>query len=287
MKKKIKILFKLFSRKYQKIILDYKVAPKPRDFDRLNNKYSINAVIKKNTESYRSTLEQILSFKDVFLNFKYSSDKDVRKNEPTWNNGYLPGLDIVSIYSLTRTIKPKKIIEIGSGNSTRVFRKAISDGELSTELISIDPCPRVDILELSDAIHRSKLEDLEDVSFIIDRLDENDFLFVDNSHIVFPNSDAMVVFMEILPLLKKGVYVHFHDIYLPYDYPQFMCDRFYNEQYFLNAFLINNPDRYEVILPNFYISQNQELSNLMKPLWSEKYLQNVEQHGGSFWIKVH
>lgn len=120
----------------------------------------------------------------------------------------------------------------------------------------------------------------------MDELGENDILFIDNSHRVFPNSDAMIFFLEILPKLKKGVIVHIHDIYLPYDYPQFMCDRFYNEQYMLAAFILANPTKYQVILPNFFISQDPELSTCIAPIWNHKNLENVERHGGSIWLKI-
>src|SRR5690606_12269248 len=123
----------------------------------------------------------------------------------------------------------------------------------------IDPYPRANIDSLSDEIIREPLEALESMDRIVDMLRSGDILFIDNSHRVFPNSDAMVCFMEILPYLRQGVIVHIHDIYLPYDYPQFMCDRFYNEQYFLAALLMGDRSRYEVLLPNFFISEDKEL----------------------------
>jgi len=92
--------------------------------------------------------------------------------------------------------------------------------------------------------------------------------------------------MELLPFLKKGVIVHIHDIYLPYDYPQFMCDRFYNEQYMLAAFLMADPKKYKPILPNFFISEDKELSDLISPMWAHPNLANIEKHGGSFWIQI-
>ena len=91
-------------------------------------------------------------------------------------------------------------------------------------------------------------------------------------------------FMEVLPRLKKGVVVQVHDIYLPYDYPQNMCDRFYAEQYMLAAMLLSNPDRYEILAPDFYMSEEEELKQILQPLWKE--LPTVETHGGSFWFRV-
>lgn len=96
----------------------------------------------------------------------------------------------------------------------------------------------------------------------------------------------MICFLEILPFLKKGVIVHFHDIYLPYDYPQFMCDRFYNEQYMLAAFILSNPGKFKTILPNYFISEDAELAQIISPMWNHPNLNNIETHGGSFWLQV-
>ena len=133
---------------------------------------------------------------------------------------------------------------------------------------------------------RLPIEDVSDLSAIVSSLEENDILFIDNSHRVFPNSDAMVCFLEILPMLKKRVIVHFHDIYLPYDYPQFMCDRFYSEQYMLAAFLLANSDRYQPMMPNFFVSEDKELSETIAPIWEHENLRTVERHGGSFWLRI-
>lgn len=96
----------------------------------------------------------------------------------------------------------------------------------------------------------------------------------------------MVFFLEILPRLKEGVIVHIHDIYLPYDYPQFMCDRAYSEQYGLAMYLLANPKKYQPICPNFFMSEDKELSDMLKPVWDHKNLKGVEQHGGSFWLSI-
>ena len=93
-------------------------------------------------------------------------------------------------------------------------------------------------------------------------------------------------FMEVLPKLPKGVIVHIHDIYLPYDYPQFMCDRFYSEQYVLAAFIMANPERYKPILPNYFISEDTELRIILEPIWQHSALQDVEKHGASFWLQI-
>lgn len=264
--------------------LEYKVDLKPK-FNKDSNIFKrLNAIIRNNREEYRQNLNYFLSIKNEIELIK-STEKENNPSLPTWNNRFLPGLDIIGLYGMISKLKPKKYVEIGSGNSTKVARLAINNQKLDTHIQSIDPYPRAEIDALSDSILRKPFENLTDYDFLYD-LNENDILFIDNSHRVLPNSDATVCFLEILPFLKPGVIVHFHDIYLPFDYPQFMCDRFYNEQYMLASFLVSNPQRYVPILPNFFISEDKDLSNLISPIWNHPNLSDVERHGGSFWLRI-
>ena len=239
--------------------------------------------INANRDQYKNLIGKALSYQENIWTIQ-QSNKETDSTKPTWNNGFLPGLDIIGIYTLISEFKPKKYIEIGSGNSTKVAYKAKMEQGLNTEIISIDPMPRAEIDNLANEVIR---EPFENIDFnILDRLNENDILFVDNSHRILPNSDSMVFYMEILPRLKKGVIVHIHDIFLPYDYPQLMCDRFYSEQYGLAMYLLANPAKYDTIFPNFFISEDNELSELISPIWNHENLHGVEKHGGSYWIRM-
>jgi hypothetical protein len=282
---RIKSIYKFLSPKFQNVYLEYKVEPKPRYGHGLPAHPLLYEAINKNRQSYKEILTSFLKHKGAIQSIK-NSKEETDENNPSWNNGFLPGLDIIGIYGIIADFKPKKYIEIGSGNSTKVARKAINENNLDTKIISIDPFPRANIDHLADQVIRQPFENLSDNKFIVDTLEENDVLFIDNSHRVFPNSDAMICFLELLPSLKKGVIVHIHDIYLPYDYPQFMCDRFYNEQYMLAAFILANPEKYNTILPNYFISEDKELSNLITDVWNHPNLTDVERHGGSFWLKI-
>ncbi len=242
-------------------------------------------IINQNRKEYIGNLNYFKEFTERIQLIKDSS-AETDLDKPAWNNGFLPGLDIIGIYGLIAKYKPQNYLEIGSGNSTKVARKAITENNLDTKITSIDPFPRANIDHLADTVIREPFENIKDNSYIVELLNENDILFIDNSHRVFPNSDATICFLELLPFLKKGVVVHFHDIYLPYDYPQDMCGRFYNEQYMLAAFVLANPRKFKPILPNFFISEDKELSDLIKPVWNHPNLDNVEKHGGSFWIQI-
>ncbi len=284
MKEKIKSIYRFLSPNFQTLFLEYKVKFKPRFGHGNSANEFLYSIINENRRDYEKHLAEFLNYKAAFHSIK-TSDKEQSETEPAYNNGYLPGLDIVALYSFIRMLKPVKYIEIGSGNSTKVARKAIKDENLKTEIISIDPFPRAAIDALADKIIRKPVEDLTDYSFI-DELNENDILFIDNSHRCLPNSDVTVCFLELLPRLKKGVIVHIHDIYLPYDYPQFMCDRFYSEQYVLAAFLLANKEKFKPIMPNYFASEDSELKKILAPIWNHPSLANVETHGGSFWLKI-
>lgn len=280
-----KLFLKLLMPKYQKLILEYKVEMKPRYGYGLKPHTLLYEIINKNRVFYAQFLKEILTYKNIFQAIK-SSKFEKNENEPAWNNSFLPGLDIVSLYTILAHYKPNKYIEIGSGNSTKVARKSIVENKLNTKVISIDPFPRANIDHLADEVIRQPLENIKDYQFIVNELKENDILFIDNSHRCLPNSDVTVCFLELLPYLKKGVIVHVHDIYLPYDYPQFMCDRFYSEQYVLAAYILANPEKYKPIFPGIFISEDKELSEIISPIWEHANTKYVEKHGGSFWIQI-
>lgn len=282
---KLKELFKIVSSSYQTINLEYRVVPKPKFGPQSRIYGRIKKIVEANRAIYLENLDFAVGLKESIQSIKKEGEEN-DSTQPTWNNGFLPGLDIISLYTQIVKNHPKKYIEIGSGNSTKVVRKAIGTHNLVTKIVSIDPFPRAEIDTLSDEIVRKPFEDLKNYDFIVNDLNEGDILFIDNSHRVFPNSDAAVCFLELLPFLKKGVIVHIHDIYLPFDYPQFMCDRFYNEQYMLAAFIVSNPQRYSPILPNYFVSEDLELAGIIESIWDHSNLAGVERHGGSFWFKI-
>lgn len=282
-KDQIKQVYRFLNPKFQNLFLEYKVDFKPRYGHGKPPHAELYKIIDAHRATYKTLIGKSLLLKDRIWEIK-SSDKETDSTKPTWNNGFLPGLDIIGIYTLITEFKPKKYIEIGSGNSTKVAYKAKMDQRLSTEIISIDPQPRAEIDHLANKVIRKPFENID--FDILDELHENDILFVDNSHRILPNSDAMVFFLEILPRLKKGVIVHIHDIYLPYDYPQFMCDRFYSEQYGLAMYLLANAKKFETLLPNYFIYEDKELSETLSPIWNHPNLLGIEKHGGSYWLRI-
>ena len=148
--------------------------------------------------------------------------------EPRWEQDWFPRLDAAIAYAMVREKKPARIVEVGSGHSTRFMARAIKDGQLETAFTAIDPAPRAAIETLPIEVIHKTLHNAGKGPF--EALAAGDFLFIDSSHIAMPGSDVDRLFLEILPYLPAGVYVHTHDIFLPDDYPVSWDWRGYNEQ---------------------------------------------------------
>ena len=164
-------------------------------------------LIYKNCDIYKKYL---IDFVDLSSQFMRIGDYKMFDSERNFRNEYLPILDAFVQYSFLKLNNPKHYFEIGSGESTKFARKAISDFRLRTKITSIDPCPRLNIDSICDVIVREPLEEVDLRMF--QKLEYGDILFVDSSHRVFQNSDVTVCFLDIVPYLKPGVFVHFHDI---------------------------------------------------------------------------
>jgi len=199
------------------------------------------------------------------------------------HRAWLPALDAAALYGFIAKHQPQRYIEIGSGNSTKFARRAITDGGLKTTITSIDPDPRAEVDVICDRIIRSPLEDADLVVF--DDLAQGDIVFFDGSHRVFPNSDVAVFFLEVLPRLAPGVLVQIHDVQLPYDYSPELAKRYYSEQYMLAAHLLAS-DRTTVLLANAYVSEDAECQALLRKLWKRPGLEELEPWGGSFWFQI-
>ncbi|MEN9743398.1 MAG: hypothetical protein RLZZ65_1203 [Bacteroidota bacterium] len=278
----LKKLYRFLSPKWQKLYMEYKVAFQPRYGHGKPPHSELFELINKERATFETLLHEALQHQEVFYSWK-KKNEEANTSLPVYNNDFLPGLDMIAIYTMIKHFQPKRYVEVGSGNSTKVAFQAAKDLK-QTEIISIDPAPRAEIDELADTIIRKPFENI-DFDFLFS-LEANDILFIDNSHRILPNSDATVFFLEVLPKLAKGVIVHIHDIYLPYDYPQFMADRFYSEQYGLAMYLLANPEKYKTILPNYFISEDPQLSQIVAPIFTHPSLANVEKHGGSFWLQI-
>jgi len=147
---------------------------------------------------------------------------------PRWNQDWFPRLDAAAAYAIVRLSRPARIVEVGSGHSTRFMARAVRDGSLGTQITAIDPAPRASIggLDLQSVRQPVQACALE----LFESLAPGDILFVDSSHQLKPGSDVEFLFERVLPRLASGVRIHFHDIFLPDEYPAQWAWRRYNEQ---------------------------------------------------------
>lgn len=190
-------------------------------------------------------------------------------------------LDACVYYSIIRYLKPKLVIEVGSGWSTKIAAMA-SVKNKNTRLESIEPYPQPVLRKGIKGFSKLIAKRVENVSFkYFESLGENDILFIDSSHTVKTGGDVNYLFFEILPRLKRGVWIHIHDIFLPWEYPKDWVKkeyRFWAEQYLLQSFLIYN-SHFEVVLANNLLAKKK--NKLTKSLFP--MLKVVG--GGSLWMR--
>lgn len=227
--------------------------------------------------------KQSVMLKEVFPKYinecKFSHKKTKIPYEFNFENEFFNALDAEILHCMVRHFKPKRIVEIGAGFSTLVSARAsLMNKEVdgfTTELQCIEPYPNKTILEgfagLSKLIQKP-LQNIE-LSFF-EKLDENDILFIDSSHVVKIGGDVIYEYLEILPRLRPGVIVHIHDIFFPDEYPKQWVlkeHKFWTEQYLLQAFLTFNTS-FEVIWASSYMSlTNKELLENVIPSWRDSY----------------
>lgn len=156
---------------------------------------------------------------------------------PRFEQTWFPRLDAAAAYVLLQRLAPKRVVEIGSGHSTRFLVRARDDAGLNCWISAIDPAPRADLGRLDLDLHRKVLGEVLASAEApsrrpapFDQLEAGDFLMIDSSHILVPGSDVDDLLGRVLPALPAGVLVQFHDIFLPDDYPADWAWRGYNEQ---------------------------------------------------------
>lgn len=201
-----------------------------------------------------------------------------------FGNHYFERVDAEVLYSVIRHLRPARMVEVGSGNSTRIARSAISHGALSTVIISIDPNPRVTLDGVTDQHIAAEVQQL-DPKTLAGMLSPGDILFIDSSHVVRTGSDVPFLYLEVLPRLQPGVIIHIHDIFLPYDYPEgpvlrgeWDC----NEQYLVHALLMNNPS-VEVLFPAYFMWRHYR-DDIQAVIPDPTYTGALGP--GSFWLRT-
>lgn len=189
---------------------------------------------------------------------------NLEKKSPNYNfnikNNFFEYGDAEIYYQLIRYLKPKNILEIGSGHSTLIALEAIkmnkSVDKIETKITCVEPYENKWLDHLNIKILRKKIENLDKSYYLA--LEKDDILFIDSSHIIRPQGDVLKIFFDIVPKLKKGTIVHVHDIFTPKDYPETWLieqNKFWNEQYLVEALMMNK-DKYEIYLMLNYLKNN-------------------------------
>ena len=198
-----------------------------------------------NEEGQLKLLEK-LNYQTEFSNFVESDKNKLDANAFKIENGSFESGDAEFLFNIIRYTKPKKIIEVGCGTSTKIIQQALnlneSEQSYRASHVCIEPYEQPWLAKFPNInLVRKKVELLDMKLF--EELEDGDLLFIDSSHMVRPQGDVLHEYLTIIPSLKKGVYVHVHDIFTPHDYLESWIKedvRFWNEQYVLEALLTGN-----------------------------------------------
>lgn len=193
--------------------------------------------------------------------------------------------DAIILFCMMRHIQPRRIIEVGSGFSSCLMMDTndlFFQGKM--ELSFIEPYPQLlySLIRNQDRdrikVIPARLQDVDLLEF--DRLEENDILFIDSTHVSKINSDVNYIFFKILPRLRKGVYIHIHDVFYPFEYPKHWVyeGRAWNEDYILRAFLQYNHAFKIVFFSTF-------LEHFYESIFEKHMPLCLKNRGGCIWLQ--
>ena len=220
---------------------------------------------------------------------RYGAELDALKSAGSFpfDNEYFAGHDAAVYYALIRDLRPERVVEIGAGYSTRIAAKALdanADEGSSGSLTVIEPFPQPRLTEWGVKMELV-VQPVEKVDrTVFHALDANDILFIDSSHAVRTGGDVVFEFLDLLPEVKPGVWIHVHDIFFPFDYPpDWVLDQrlAFNEQYLLEAFLAYN-DSFEPELCNYWLgADHRNALQQLLPTPDDRHI----ARGASFWMR--
>jgi len=200
------------------------------------------------------------------------------------DNPFYPYADAITLYAMIRHLRPRRIIEVGSGHSScfildtneLFFQDGISctfiepHAERLLALTRPDDHGRLEIV-------RKRVQDVARARF--EDLGQNDILFIDSSHVSKIGSDVNYLVAEVFPALRRGVYLHIHDIFYPFEYPREWVyeGRAWTEAYLLRAFLAFNP-AFDIVLFNSF------LQRFHRDRLARDFPLCLRSEGGSIWL---
>lgn len=201
-----------------------------------------------------------------------------------YKNDFYSYGDAVILFCIIRHLKPRRIIEVGSGFSSCVIldtNERFFNNSVSCTFIEPYPDRLLSVIKENDLRSTNLLKNkVQDVDInVFNELSRRDILFIDDSHVSKVNSDVNYIIFNVLPNLKPGVFVHFHDIFYPFEYPKEWIyeGKFWNEAYLLKAFLQYN-DAFKIeYFSSYFFRKFFEKANHSMPLLSKN-------PGGNIWI---
>jgi len=211
--------------------------------------------------------------------------KYVREYVPPQNSG-LSRVDALILFAMIRTRRPRTYVEVGCGESTKIALSALDRNRaegVPFNFLAIEPYPRPDLRAIARSDFKLIERKVQEVELAL--LTEADILFIDSSHVSRIGSDVNHEILTIVPRLKVGALVHWHDIMIPGEYPKAWIDsggKFWNESYMLHAFMFNN-QCFRVIWAARYLQTNfaAKLSETF-PYFKRE---DPEEQLSSFWIE--
>jgi hypothetical protein len=225
--------------------------------------------------------------KELIPEIPFSDQPDGRFRYHYQNTSYGFG-DAAIYWAMLGVFRPERIIEIGSGYTSGLALDAIDYFKLTTQCTFVDPYPAL-LNKVASPLGDKHTVIAAGVQTIdpelVRSLQANDILFIDSSHVVKAGSDVHFELTELLPRLRTGVIIHFHDVFFPFEYPEMWLvnDRkSWNELYFLNTFLMFNYD-FEIIHFNhhFILSNPGQYESLPAEMRRRIKL----NPGGGLWLR--
>lgn len=220
--------------------------PLPQDLPEINMNRPRQLALLERFAAYRAELP-----------FRHEATPPLRYG---FNNIYFGPSDVTVLYSMIRELQPARIIEVGCGFSSAAMldvNELFFNNTIQCTFIEPEAERFRSILKTSDQNVRLLEQKLQDVDLsLFSELEANDILFVDSSHVAKIDSDVNYLFFQVLPRLRAGVYIHWHDIYYPFTLPADWVQKgwHWNEAFLLRAFLANN-SQYEIQFFNSYLSR--------------------------------
>jgi hypothetical protein len=202
------------------------------------------------------------------------------ENSFFWKCPAFSSCDAMAYYGMIRKHRPKTVLEIGSGYSTMVACHSVKDCGCG-RVVSIEPYPKEWLSRLPVELRQEVAQNISP-EYVNDTLADGDVLFIDSTHTVKCGSDVVHLILRVLPFLRRKLFVHVHDIYLPYGLPKKSLTEtqiYWTEQYLLMAYMLDNP-KAEFLFSNVILCQSapDAAKAMMHGRWAIG--------GSSFWLAL-